>query len=88
MKDYSKFCCEREEKARGSTLREEDPLLFFALPLFVLQDDFKSLSLCFSSKGYVARGLRENSRVWLRERSADQHVLRILNSFRDNGYMS
>jgi len=30
MKDYSKLCSEREEKARGSTLRDKDLLLFFA----------------------------------------------------------
>jgi len=34
MKDDSKRCCEREEKARGSTLRDEDPLPFFA-PAFI-----------------------------------------------------
>ena len=34
MKIYSKHCCEREEKARGTMLRDKDPLLFFA-PTFI-----------------------------------------------------
>jgi len=34
MKDDSQLCCEREEKARGSVFRDEDPLLFFA-PAFI-----------------------------------------------------
>jgi len=34
MKDDSKLCREREEKAKRSTLRDKDPLLFFA-PAFI-----------------------------------------------------
>ena len=42
VKDYSKRCCEKEEKARGSTLRDKDPLLTL---LLVLQDNHKYLPL-------------------------------------------
>jgi len=46
MKDDSKLGPEREEKARGSTLRDKDPLLFFA-PAFIGPSGYPYH--CFSS---------------------------------------